>query len=111
MTVKMLKEIIAKLPDDTRVYADDASDGRMFGNNNEFLIVPYYNNMLVLQTRNDFEVAEGLDAWLNHVAEEYSTSDQDFWMEFYERGYVPEDFCTPDKIVWAKEQLEKYGLI
>ena len=110
MTIRMLKELIKDLPDDMRVYADDGSYG-MFSDNNEFLTTPHHNNMLVLQTRNDFDVADELAAWLDHVANECDTSEQDFWIEFYERGYVPEDFGIPDKISWARKQMENYGLI
>ena len=110
MTIKKLKEIIKNLPDDMRVYADDGSIG-MFSDNSEFLIAPYKGNMLVLQTRGDFDVADELDAWLKHEADTYNTNEQDFWIEFSERGYIPEDFGIPDKIAWAREQMKNYGLI
>lgn len=110
MTIKMLKDVIKNLPDDMRIYADDGE--RMFVGNSEFLTAPRNKekNMLVLQTRDDFDVAEELNAWLQY-AEKHNVDEQDFWMEFYEHGYAPEDFGTPDKIAWAKEQMKNYGLI
>lgn len=110
MTIKMLKQLIKDLPDDMRVYADDGSTS-LFSDNNEFLIAPHKGTMLVLQTRNDFDVADELDAWLKHEANTFNSNEQDFWIEFCERGYVPEDFGIPHRIAWAREQLENYGLI
>ena len=114
MTIRMLKELIKDLPDDMRVYKDDGDVG-MFSNNNEFLTAPHHGNMLVLQTRNDFDVADELDAWLDYEASQFYTggetmNEQDFWAEFCERGYIPEDFGIPERIAWAKEQLKNYGL-
>ena len=53
MTIKRLKEIIENLPDDMRIYADDGDFG-MFSNNSEFVLLVPYQNMAVLQTKNDF---------------------------------------------------------
>ena len=111
MTIKKLKELIKNLPDNMRVYADDGSKG-MFSDNSEFLILAYTenkNDMCVLQTRNDFNTNEELEAMCNYFAEE-NYEEQDFWIDFYETGYHWWDFDDEERREWAKEQLENYGL-
>lgn len=112
MTIRKLKEIIKDLPDDMRVCADDGSYG-MFSDNNEFLSLVYAygsDDMCVLQTRDDFETDKELEAWCKY-AFEHDVDEQDFWSEFAERGYVPEDFHDEERARWARENLENYGLM
>ena len=64
MTIRKLKEMIADLPDDMRVYADDGTD--FFKGNSEFLCISASEefSMAVFQTRNDFEPVEETEAML-----------------------------------------------
>ena len=108
MTIRKLKEMIADLPDDMRVYADDGTD--FFKGNSEFLCISVSEkfSMAVFQTRNDFEPEEETEAMLQYFSEHDEWDEVDAWMEFYDHGYKPEDFADPD---WAREQMENYGLI
>ena len=117
MTIRKLKELIKDLPDNMRICADDGSMG-MFSDNNEYLtLVTEKGNaeMCILQTRKDFETAEELDAWCK-FASENNMDEQDFWIEFSERGYVPADFSPygmvdEEREEWADKNLRNYGLI
>ena len=107
MTIKKLKEIIANLPDDMRVYADDGI--RSWKENSEFVCISAGTDdkMAVLHTANDIDVVEETEAMLAYFLEN-DIEEQDAWIEIAERGYKPEDFAEPD---WAREQMEHYGLI
>lgn len=118
MTIKHLKEIIADLPDDMRVYADN---GFTILKGEEFLCGfgitngrnskdPDYEERFVLQTKRDFNVVEELEAMCEYVMEN-DIDEQDFWTVFVERGFKPEDFADAEREAWAKEQLENYGLL
>ena len=108
MTIRKLKEMIADLPDDMRVYADDGTD--FFKGNSEFLCIAASKefSMAVFQTRNDFEPIEETEAMLQYFSEHDEWNEVDAWLEFYERGYKPEDFADSD---WARENMENYELI
>ena len=107
MTIRKLKEMIADLPDDMRVYADDGL--RSLKENSEFVCISVSNrdNMAVFQTANDFDVVEKTEAMLDYFSD-IELDEQDAWIEIYERGYKPEDFADPN---WAREQMINYGLI
>lgn len=107
MTIKKLKEMIANLPDDMRVYADDGIRSRK--ENSEFICISPSkdDNMAVFHTANDIDVVEETEAMLKYFFEN-NIEEQDAWIEIAERGYKPEDFADPD---WAREQMENYGLI
>ena len=112
MTIRKLKEIIADYPDDMRIYADDGSMG-MFSDNSEFLVICSIvgnDKMCVFQRRDDFETDIELEAWCKWASEN-NIAEQDFWIEFTERGYVPADFYNEEKEAWAYENLKNYGLI
>ena len=109
MTIRKLRELIRDLPDDMRIYADDGSHG-MFSDNNEYLTLLTQkgnSEMCILQTRNDFETPEELNAWYNWVIIG-DRNELDFWTEFIERGYEPEDFGDEDRIKMAYEKLKKF---
>ena len=108
MTIRKLKEMIADLPDDMRVYADDGTD--FFKGNSEFLCIAASEefSMAVFQTRNDFEPIEETEAMLQYFSEHDEWNEVDAWLEFYDRGYKPEDFADSD---WARENMENYGLM
>lgn len=105
MTIRKLKEIIKNLPDDMRVYADNGSKG-MFTDNTEFVCAPYYKDMLVLQTSEDFDVAEELRARCEYASEN-EIDEQDFWDDIDECGYKPEDFPS-DMLEWATVNYNHY---
>ena len=111
MTIKYLKELIKNLPDDMRVCADDGDHG-MFEGNSEFLTLVYTpkRDKCVLQTKNDFDLENELEAMLE-FASENDIDEQDFWTTFSETGYKYTDFEDEEEQNWAKEQLENYGLI
>lgn len=109
MTIKRLKEMIADLPDDMRIYADDSSYS-LFGNDaSEFCCIaasPQFPKMCILQSKSDIDVGEELYGMAEY-AEEENWEEQDFFIEAYERGFKPEDFDDPE---WAEKQYENYGL-
>ena len=107
MTIKKLKEMIANLPDDMRVYTDDGI--RSWKENSEFICISPSkdDNMAVFHTANDIDVVEETEAMLRYFLEN-EVEEQDAWIEIAERGYKPENFEDPD---WAKEQMKNYGLI
>lgn len=106
MTIKKLKEMIANLPDDMRVYADDGVE--LFIDNTEYVCILSNStyNMAVLQTANDIDAVEETTEMLKWFADN-NWEEQDAWIEIAERGYKPEDFADPD---WARQQMENYGL-
>ena len=107
MTIKKLKEMIANLPDDMRVYADDGI--RSLKENSEFVCISHSkdHNMAVFHTANDIDVVEETEAMLKYFYDS-DVEEPDAWIEIAERGYKPEDFADPD---WAREQMKNYGLI
>lgn len=108
MTIRKLKEMIADLPDDMRVYADDGTD--FFKGNSEFLCISVSEkfSMAVLQTRNDFEPEEETEAMLQYFSEHDEWNEVDAWLEFYDRGYKPEDFADSEL---AEKNMKYYGLM
>lgn len=115
MTIRKLKELIADLPGNMRVYADNGSVG-MFSDNSEFVtVLTAYgvNDMCVLQTKRDFDVNEEVTSMRDHFVKK-DTDDihkQDFWYLFHELGYSYDDFKNPADQDEAKKNLIKYGLI
>lgn len=108
MTIKKLKELIADLPDDMRVYADDGRFS-MFENPSEFICLVTNNrdDKCILQSEADIEVEDVLSE-LAELAFDYGWSDDDFYREALERGFTADDFPDPEK---AKQDMENYGLI
>ena len=107
MTIKLLKEMIADLPDDARIYADD-SKYDLFGDDaSEFVCMATNDKMVILQTKDDIDVEEELRGTAE-VAIEFGWGDEEFYMELLERGYTFEDFPDPEI---AKAQMEEHGLI
>jgi len=108
MTIRKLKEMIADLPDDMRVYADDA---KYFGDDvTEFchvFISKREPRKAILQTVHDIDAFEETTEMLKWFSDN-NWEEQDAWIEISERGYKPEDFADSD---WAREQMENYGLI
>ena len=104
MTIRMLKEIIADLPDDARIYLDDGKGGT-YENNSEIvdtLYCEYFPKKLILQTRDDFEYWNEIEATLDYYREE-GYDELDAFLELGERGYTLEDFRETDRYEWAKE--------
>lgn len=110
MTVRRLKEMIADLPDDARIFADDGS--RLFEGNSEFVSLCHckqYPNRIVLQTKNDFDVQTELEARLEHYAEE-EWDEYDAFLDLAEDGYTLDDFTyDPDRYEWAMEFSETHS--
>ena len=110
MTIKRLKEIIENLPDDMRIYADDGDYG-MFNNNSEFVLAVPYDNMCVLQTKNDFDVNDEVTSHYN-AAKKNGLDENTFWNEFYELGYDYDDFDDfemREKALEYKKRLWTHG--
>lgn len=95
MTIKKLKELIADLPDEMRIYADDAHS--MFGDDaSEFVLLltsPQFPDRAVFQTKSDIDVEETL----NCIAED--TGD-DFVEEAAELGFIKKDMDF-NELMWA----------
>lgn len=99
MTIGYLKKMIAGLPDDMRIYADDGLND-MFDNNSEFVAIELVsdnkdNNMCILQIKNDFEINNEIIAWYEQVKAGIIDEDT-FWNDFYETGYDYNDFKDPE---------------
>jgi len=95
MTIGYLKKMIAELPDNMRIYADDGLYN-MFDDNSEFVTIELVsnsknNNMCILQTKNDFETDNEIMAWYEQVKAGIIDEDT-FWNNFYETGYDYDDF-------------------
>jgi hypothetical protein len=111
MTVKMLKEMLADLPDDARIYADDGTNGSFEGNSEfvEMCYSPQFPKIVIFQTRYDFDYVEELAAKLEHYSEE-CWDEKDVVNNLSEHGYVAEDFDDDDDIrEWAYAAADTYG--
>ena len=93
------------------MYSDDGDE--LFEGNSEIVTFVTQKKspqkMCVLQTKDDFDVKEELDAMCQWAIEN-DYDEQSFWMEFDERGYVAYDFEDEDRIEWAERNLKDYGL-
>lgn len=114
MTIKNLKEIIANMPDNARIYLDD---GYTFTEgNSEVINISYVANsrtgdMAILQTKNDIDVAEELEARFEYYSEN-DWDELDAVMDMLEDGYVLDDFrYDDDRYLWMKEFCENHGLV
>lgn len=113
MTIRRLRELIADLPDDARIYLDDGTS--MFEGNSEVILVgayaPPYDKMVLLQTRNDVDVSQELEARANWYSEHWDeVGEVDYWLELSEDGFTPDDF-DEDEREHAILNFENYGLI
>ena len=109
MTIRRLKEIIADMPDDLRICLDDGDLSEVV------CVVSYvpptpYDGKCILKTKNDFDVADELEARLEY-AWENSVDEETFYWDFIEDGYVPEDFGDEDLAKHTREYCEEHGLI
>jgi len=103
MTIRKLKEMIAYLPDDMRICADDIDES-------EFVCLfttVGSPSVCVLQSKADIDVEDELSC-MAEVAKEFFWGDEEFYMEALERGFIPEDFPDPEI---ARKQMEEHGLI
>lgn len=111
MTVRILKEILDGFDDDVRVIIDNGhynADPR-----NEIILAfkMLNGNSVVLQTRDDFDVSNELEATLEHYAKE-DMDECDAMMELMEMGFTLDDFRYDDnRYEWAKRVANEYGLI
>lgn len=113
MTVRKLKEILEKYPDDYRVVVDygDPADGATEENE----IVDFFSlakpnpKTVVLQTRNDFDYEDEIEAFLTVCANE--NVDEDWAInELFERGYGLDDLKGIDGAYeWARQYAEEHG--
>ena len=108
MTIKKLKEMIANMPDDARIFADNGS--RLFENNSEFVCIVSqagHPDKVVFQSTADIDTKEELRA-MGEAAIDEGWSDADYYAEALERGFAPEHFADPQH---ARQQMQSYGLI
>lgn len=108
MTIRRLKEIIADMPDDLRICLDDLDLSEVVC---AVTFVPptRYDGKCILQTKNDFDVVEELNARLEWASEN-DIDELDFWMDFVEDGYEPEDFGDKQQEIHARRYLREHGL-
>lgn len=110
MTVRTLKAILEKYPDDARIYADDGI--RTFEGNSEFIdcISELRNDKkIIFQTKKDIDVPAELEAWREYCSEE-ELDQYDAFCDLGELGYVLDDFSyDPDIYEWAKEFSETHS--
>lgn len=102
--------MIADLPDDARIYADDSMYSTFGDDISEYVCIIYcyqFPNKVLFRTKNDFEVDRELEA-MSEVAVEEGWGDEQFYMEALELGYTAEDFPDPEV---ARKQMEEHGLI
>lgn len=111
MTIKRLKEWIADIPDDARIYLDDGTS--VFEGNTEIVAlasyVEPYDKKIIVQTKSDFDVREELNARLEYYSEN-DYDELDAFMEMAADGYTPDDFDY-DHYYYAKNFYEEHGLI
>lgn len=113
MTVRRLKEMLANLPDDARIYADDGTNGSFEGNS-EFVEMCYssqFPKVVIFQTKDDFDYVEELEAKLTHYLEE-DWEECDAITDLSEHGYVPEDFKYDDaQYEWALVRASEFAWV
>lgn len=110
MTVRRLKEMLANLPDDARIYADDGTDGSFEGNSEfvEMCYCSWFPKKVIFQTRDNFDYVEELEAKLEHYSEE-NWDEIDKIRDLAEHGYVAEDFdYDDDRHEWAERASVDY---
>ena len=113
MTIRKLKELIANIPDDARIYLDDGQRD-LFDGISEIVEVTHfcepYNNVVFLRVRDDFDVIEELEEKCEYYSEN-DIDEEDAIIDLDEHGYTPDDFSyDPVRYEWAKENFENYGL-
>ena len=113
MTIAMLKELIADMPDDASIYLDDGND--FFSGNSEVVEVVQgalqYEKKVILQTKNDFDVEEELEAKFTYYSDN-DWDELDAVMDLFDSGYTVDDFkYNDDRYLWIKEFAEYHGLI
>ena len=109
MTVKMLKEILLKYNDDDRVILDNGHYEADSQNEVLYAIKLQPGNakeplpVVVLQTRDDFDVPEELEASLEYFQKE-NYGEADALSELFEMGYTLDDFkYDKTRHEWAKQ--------
>ena len=114
MTVARLKELLSNVNDNAMIYLDDGS--RCFSNDNSEVVCVLpgalqFENMVVLQTKNDFDVESELEARFEYYSEN-DWDELDAVMDLFEDGYTVEDFkYNDDRYMWIKEFAESHGLV
>lgn len=111
MTIKKLKELIQYMPDDARIYLDDGTS--FFEGNSEVICLTRgdygYKNKVILQTKNDIDVGEELDARLDFYRES-DWEEYDAFLDLGEFGYTLDDFRYDDDVYgWAKNYSKDHS--
>ena len=111
MTIRKLKELIENMPDEARIYLDD---GRSFfeGNSEVVCLVRGewgYKDKVILQTKNDIDLEEELDARLDYYREN-DWDEYDSLLNLSDMGYTLEDFKYDNDIYnWVKEMSKDHS--
>ena len=117
MTVGYLKKQLEKFNDSDRIILDNGHYKADSRNEILYAIKLRPNNseepfpVVVLQTKDDFDVAAELKAALEHFSEE-NYDEADALSELFEMGYTLEDFMyDQNEYEWAKAVAEGHGLL
>ena len=114
MTVRKLKEILEKYPDNYRIVVDygDPADGATEDNE----IVDYYSltkphtQTIIFQTRDDFDYEYELECRLKEWAEDDSVDEDWVIAELYDLGYTYRDLTFDlSAYGWAMLYAEDHG--
>ena len=109
MTIRRLKEVIADMPDDLRVCLDDGDLSEIVCAIS-FVPPTQYDGKCILQTKNDFDVVEELNARLEWASEN-DIDEETFYWDFVEDGYVPEDFNDKEQENHTRKYLVEHWLL
>ncbi len=115
MTVKHLRSLLADFNDDDRIIIDGCDNFKATRDNE--IIYAYkhkkstdkdYAPVVVLQTRDDFDVKEELEAVLEHRKKLNEDNDKVYLSTLLEMGYKLDDFNYDEaRYAWAKRVLEE----
>ena len=117
MTVGVFKKILDGFNDTDRIIIDN---GEHEANPSNEVIFAYKvrhpdekeaRPVVILQTRDDFDVPNELEAQMKHFSEE-NWDEADALSELFGYGFTLDDFKYDEtRYEWAKRIAEKYGLV
>lgn len=109
MTVGRLKELLRNVPNNVEIRLHDAYQGEDLISVSHLLGRNSNNQIVVMETRNDFDVQEELkarffDAFVNN------DNEWDFYWELVSDGYKLEDFEGMQEYEWLKHFVDEHDL-
>ncbi len=126
MTIRRLKELLSEFDDDDRIILDRGDTTKATSENEILCAYKVKGNtdkewapVVILQTRDDFDVGEELLATMMNASLSWMDPDAEVIYEgdllylLLETGYVLDDFklIDTDAYEWALDIAEEYGLV